>query len=333
MSHLTAAAKSSSASTRKGFTLVELLVVIAIIGVLVSLLLPAVQAARESARRSSCSNNMKQMALGTIEYEDSFKTLPFGNLGGAAFTAGFSTHARILPYIDQDNVYQMIDFRVAWNTVNNDPARLITVPVFICPSDRNRLPPTLGGRNNYYGNCGTTVLAGAKPTNVADVNYNIPENNGVFQRDKINKLADVLDGTSHTAMFSEKTTGDGDNTQIDPKSDTFQPGTHPLDADESYTQCNACNITTTATQGYSNVGAPWIQAYHSTTQYYHHLPPNGRSCMYPPGRISTTANSWHRGGVYSAMCDGSVRYHTDTIDIKVWRGMGTRAGGEAISAK
>jgi prepilin-type N-terminal cleavage/methylation domain-containing protein len=333
MSHLSNNTKSAFLTPRRGFTLVELLVVIAIIGVLVSLLLPAVQAARESARRTACSNNAKQISLGTIEYEDSHKTLPWGNLGGASFTAGFSPHARILPYIDQDNIYQMIDFRQPWNVVANDVPRLITVPAFICPSDRNRLPATLGGRNNYYGNCGINTLAGAPPTNPADINYGMPANNGVFQRDKINKLADVLDGTSHTAMFSEKTTGDGDNTLIDPKSDTFQPGTHPANADLSYTQCNACDISQVSKQGYSNVGAPWIQAYHSTTLYYHVLPPNGRSCMYPPGRISTTANSWHRGGVYTAMCDGSVRYHADGIELSVWRAMGTRDGGEPISAK
>lgn len=317
--------------SRSGFTLVELLVVIAIIGLLVALLLPAVQAAREAARRITCTNNVRQLALGVHEYEESYKAIPFGNLQGSSFTAGFSVHARVLPYIEQQAIYDSINFNVNYNDPLNAAAMNRTLPTFLCPSDKtSKLPKSLGGVNNYYANCGTTILAGAPPTNTSDPNYGMPANNGVFQRDKLNRLADIADGTAHTAMFSERVLGDGDNANVYEKGDTFRPGTFPSTADQALADCRACDISDLSKQGVSNVGAPWLQAYHSTTLYYHIAPPNGRSCMYPPGRIMTTASSWHRGGVMTAMCDGSVRFSPDQIDLVVWRAMGTRAGGENV---
>lgn len=265
-----------------------------------------------------------------MEYEESNKMLPYGNLQGSTFANGFSVHARILPYIEQGMVFDRINFNLAYNDVANDSARMQFVPAFVCPSDKTKLTPALGGKNNYYGNCGTTILAGAPPTLTTDPNFGMPANNGIFQRDKINKLADVTDGTSNTAMFSEKTSSDGDNAQVDEKSDTFRPGTFPANADAALADCKACDIKNLTKQGTSNVGAPWIQAYHSTTLYYHVAPPNGRSCMYPPGRIMTTANSWHRGGVYTAMCDGSVRFSVDSINLQIWRALGTREANDQV---
>ncbi len=92
------------------------------------------------------------------------------------------------------------------------------------------------------------------------------------------------------------------------------------------------NIQDLTLQGYSNVGGPWTYGYHSTTSYWHSGPPNTRSCMFPPSRIMTTANSRHPGGVNVAMADGSVRFVKDTVNLAAWRALGTRNGGEIVSA-
>ncbi len=90
-------------------------------------------------------------------------------------------------------------------------------------------------------------------------------------------------------------------------------------------------MTDLSRQGFSNVGSPWLRAYHSTTLYYHVLEPNSRSCMYPPGRIATTAGSRHTGGVQVGACDGSVHFVSSSIDLGIWRALGTRAGGEVAT--
>jgi prepilin-type N-terminal cleavage/methylation domain-containing protein/prepilin-type processing-associated H-X9-DG protein len=327
MSHL-----KNYKSSKRGFTLVELLVVIAIIGILVGLLLPAVQSAREAARRMQCSNNLKQLGLSMHNYESACKRFPSGNMSGSSFTLGLSTHARLLPYMEQSNVYQMVDFNYAYNHANNAAARLQTIPTFLCPSDNfSLLAATLGGGNSYYANSGTNILAGSPPTLTSDPNYGMPECNGVFYRDSKVRPADITDGLSNTFAFSEKIAGDGSNAMATRVSDTFQPGTYPSNADEAMRDCMAVNVNDLSKQGYSNVGAPWIQAYHSTTLYYHVLPPNTRSCMFPPGRIATTAGSRHTGGVNGALCDGSVRYVSGSVDVLVWRAFGTRNGGETNS--
>ncbi|HUG70302.1 MAG TPA: DUF1559 domain-containing protein [Pirellulaceae bacterium] len=312
--------------SRLAFTLVELLVVIAIIGILVALLLPAVQAAREAARRSECSNNMKQIALGLHNYHDTYKCFPYGTRSGS-----ISYLARMLPYIEQNALYDQIDFSVSYNHALNLPVMNTPVPAFLCPSDSDRLPTTLGARNNYYGNSGFNILFGNPSTNPSNSNFSMPPCNGVFVPDRVIKFADIRDGTSNTACISEKIKGDGSNGMSTPESDTFRPGTYPATPDEAYEQCRAVNVLDLTKQGYSNVGAPWLYSYHSTTRYYHVTPPNGRSCMYPPGRIATTAGSYHPGGANVALCDGSVRLVAETINVPTWRALGSRDGGEPLS--
>ncbi len=131
--------------------------------------------------------------------------------------------------------------------------------------------------------------------------------------------------------MSEKLTGDGSNAVSTPRTDTYRPGTYPNNADEATTQCNATDVTNLTLQGYSNVGGPWLQQYHSTNQYNHILPPNGRSCMFPPGRIATTANSNHTGGVHLMLCDGSVRFISENISLVTWRALGSINGGEVLA--
>jgi prepilin-type processing-associated H-X9-DG protein len=167
------------------------------------------------------------------------------------------------------------------------------------------------------------------PTNVNNGVVSAP--NGLFYSAQLIRIADILDGTSNTAAFSEHVVGDFSNSIATDLSDTFQPGTHPVTSDDAYNQCRATTISNLTMQGYSNVGAPWTYGYHSTTSYWHSAPPNSRSCMFPPSRISTTANSRHSAGVNVSMADGSVRFVKSSVNALTWRAVGTRNGGEVLS--
>ncbi len=308
---------------RSGFTLIELLVVIAIIAILIALLLPAVQQAREAARRTQCRNNLKQLGLAIHNYHDNYNCIPIADVNGTS--TPISAHARLLPGMDQAPLFNLVDFNFPYNHANNNTARMVTVPAFVCPSNVDNLPGTLGGRNTYYWNAGNGVVM------YDSGSTGQPPANGVIYHQRKVGFRDITDGLSNTAAMSEKMTGDGSNSISSPRTDTFQPGTYPNNADEAQQQCNATDTTDLTKQGYSNVGAPWLQQYHSTNQYNHVLPPNGRSCMYPPGRISTTANSQHVGGVHVLLCDGSVRFVSDNLHIGTWRALGSVAGGEVLA--
>ena len=103
-------------------------------------------------------------------------------------------------------------------------------------------------------------------------------------------------------------------------------------ADDAVAQCNAIDPTNISFQRFSDVGGPWLYGYHSTTIYFHSALPNTRSCMFPPGRIMTTAQSSHVGGVMIGMCDGSAKFVADGVDLAIWRGVGSMAGGEVVSS-
>jgi len=311
---------------RRGFTLIELLVVIAIIAVLVAILLPAVQQAREAARASQCRNNLKQLGIALHNYHELVGGFPMSKNSGNSFSA----QARILPQLDQTAVHNQIDFNVSPTHVNNTFAKGVTLPVYRCPTDTDMLPATSGGRNNYYTNTGTTVMNGLPGTTVGSTNYGLPMPDGVMFQDSFVRFGDIIDGTTNTALMSERMLGDGVNSISTPESDTFQPGTYPNTPDEARAQCHAVDVTDLSKQGKSNGGSPWLGPDHTTTYYYHTLTPNDRSCMYPPSRIATTANSRHTGGVHMLLCDGSVRFVTSSVDLAIWRALGTRNGKERI---
>jgi len=316
----------SGSSSRRGFTLIELLVVIAIIAVLIALLLPAVQQAREAARRTQCKNNLKQWGLAMHNYHDTYLVLPMGN-GTSGGGIRFSPQAATMPYFEQAAAYGRIDFSVSPSHANNAFVYNLTPPTFRCPSDDDNLPANLGGRNNYWVNVGTSVVNG----DVTGPNVGMPPQNGPFQTNKCISFGHISDGLSNTVMMSEKRLGDGSNGVSTPETDHFAPGTYPNDADEAMQQCRAMDVTDLSFQSESNVGAPWLPQNNDGTYYMHILPPNDRSCRFPPQRMAGTANSRHTGGVHSLLTDGSVRFVSQNLDIAVWRGIGTRAKGEVTA--
>jgi prepilin-type N-terminal cleavage/methylation domain-containing protein/prepilin-type processing-associated H-X9-DG protein len=308
----------------RAFTLIELLVVIAIIAILIGLLLPAVQKVREAAARAQCSNNLKQLALAAHNYHDANGKLPPGRDANS-----LSTHSYLLPYIEQGNLCMMMDMMSSWDAMSNSMATAVPVKIFLCPSDPTSQVPAGWAGNNYRTNQGNGILHSQPSTNSSDPNYGMPAPNGPFVPVLTVKLTDITDGTSSTAAFSEHMKGDFNNGVSTPN-DTFQPGTFPNTPDEAVSQCRAIDPNNLSLQGRSDVGAPWIRGYHSTTAYFHVAPPGDRSCMYPPGRISTTANSAHTNGVNVSMCDGSVRFVAYSIPLLTWRAMGSRNGGEVV---
>jgi prepilin-type N-terminal cleavage/methylation domain-containing protein/prepilin-type processing-associated H-X9-DG protein len=317
-----------------GFTLIELLVVIAIIGILIALLLPAIQAAREAARRANCISNLRQFGLAMHNFESARKHFPQGDTSQNN-SNGLSVHARLLSYMEETSLHDLVQTDVSYDHQENDDARMTRVSLFLCPSNSGDSLvadvsiKTSGAPTNYHVNQGSGILWSVWPALAP--NDTQPQPNGVMIRYYKIRPKDVTDGLSRTAAFAERNLGDGSNSVSTVESDSYAPGTYPNNADEALQQCNAVDATDLSKQGVSDVGMPWIRAYHSTTMYFHGSTPNGRSCMYPPGRIMTTASSRHKGGVNLLMSDGSSRFVTDDIGVNVWRALGTRNGDEVIS--
>jgi prepilin-type N-terminal cleavage/methylation domain-containing protein/prepilin-type processing-associated H-X9-DG protein len=334
---------------RRGFTLVELLVVIAIIGVLVALLLPAVQAAREAARRSQCANHLKQWALGCHNYHSTYEAFPHGRLDPAVGGYRWSMQASVLPYIEQGNVYTIIDYTNP-ASINDPRVTNVKIPVCYCPSDSDRMTNAADpgnavghGRTSYRGNGGNDsgwILSGA----VINIAASPEQNNGIFVTNRIVRMADILDGTSNTALLSEAIMGDGDQTRVSLLGDYFQIPYGPADPTPAdriaiYNECRNL-VPTTSTPQWSYSGRYWYVGNYAVSRYNHIMPPNGKSCACSgPGALNvrmnykgtaTTASSRHPGGVQVALADGSVRFVPQTIDINTWWALGSRDGAEVL---
>ncbi|HET6425215.1 MAG TPA: DUF1559 domain-containing protein [Planctomycetaceae bacterium] len=306
--------------SRHGFTLIELLVVIAIIAILIALLLPAVQQAREAARRTQCRNHLKQLGLALHNYHDNFLCFPFGQDGAKSYLA----ISQLLPYFDQAPLYNTINFNLPYNDATNTAARNTELPGLRCPSDFGNPLSASGVATNYLMNKGTGVIW-ADPSGP---NASFPPQNGVMFYQSCVRMRDITDGTSNTAAASERVLADGNNGTISPLADVFFSPLAPTTADEAVTMCNAVDINNLANQFPLFMGAPWMHGQHT---YLHVNTPNQRSCgFFTVLRANMPANSRHTGGVHALLCDGSVRFVSENIDRPIWRAVGTRAGGETI---
>ena len=334
----------SSTGLPRGFTLIELLVVIAIIGALVALLLPAVQAAREAARRIHCVNNLKQIGVALHNYHSAVGSFPVGFL----FTAGpvpattsplqyrWSALAQMAPYLEQPALYDALnfDFPVAYKPTGgpspfwpfypaNTTAMATTVASFLCPSD-GAPPPMAGSGPVNYVFCSGSGAGGGDAAGA----------DGAFILGPAMSLADLTDGSSHTAASSEQLLG-----LAGPYSQTT-PSPIPYPASRAMARMAAGPLTdagcATAPFGWLlNKGAGWWDGNYLNTLYNHREPPNsaGYDCITYHNPGWKAARSLHPGGVNLLLCDGHVAFATDSVDRNVWRALSTRSGGETTSSE
>lgn len=330
---------------REAFTLVELLVVIAVIGILVALLLPAVQAAREAARRMSCQNNLKQLGLALHNYEGTHRVFPPSTItdGGAAGQP-WSGQAMLLPYLEGDTTYTLIDFSSGYhqppNTTNFPPLGVapLRVPVLLCPSDPNdRARLNAAGVPEHYPLCyglNVGMYHIYNPVTRAD-------GGGAFAVNGRIGPASFVDGLSNTLAISEVKA-------FTPRfHDAVLPAAPP--ASPAAVSPSVSGGAWSTTNGHTE----WVcgRAIHNgfTTTFTPNtkVPHQAAGATYDidvtssrEGRNLTdityavvTSRSFHPGVVNSLLMDGSVRSMGQTIDLAIWRGLGTRAGGEPVSAE
>ncbi len=324
------------------FTLVELLVVIAIIGVLVALLLPAVQAAREAARRTSCLNNLKQIALGTLNYEAANRGLPKGtnnavgqSRNGLVWYDDYTWFTFILPYLEGDNAFNGFDMKQTYLGNHHEQARAFYLPMFDCPSDTqdhvynqpgdgnsaNNNDPFNRYYYNYVANYGNTGTGQA-----LNVTYPGPDRivfgGAPFTYGKPIALEEITDGTSNTLVYSEliKSKGEIPGTGHDWLGSmgdiSIGRGAH------AFSGVWPPNSPTPDVIEWRCSDAPGIVC--DDTLY----PDAAAVNTQIPTRINRSARSFHSGGVNAARVDGSTGFYSDDIDRFVWRALSTSAGSE-----
>ena len=322
---------------RQGFTLIELLVVIAIIAILVALLLPAVQQAREAARRSSCKNNLKQLGLALHNYHDTHNVFP----PGTTDTREVGWHVQILPYVEQGPLFDSIDFSVFTGSSPGNVG-LQKIPSYLCPSSAKMFSNGSSTQytTHYYGNGGPKnrtdpagvplateqeyTCAGTNSDNrVAqcstgnDTNYGGYSQHGVLGRRSALNMRDVLDGTSNTLMVFEISNsfaqrGNGRDEMLIWRqwtrggsgtfSGTFKNVAHPPNRHAGY--------------GFLEDGVTRVC-------------PDSTSSPCKLNDISM--GSEHKGGCQVVMCDGAVKFVSDNVDLNVLKGIASRNGGEVAS--
>ena len=331
----------------RGFTLIELLVVIAVIAILIGLLLPAVQSARESARRARCANNLRQIGLALQAYHAQYNAFPYQsswynpNRPVPSFCAvgvpdvNFSAQVRLTPFLEESALFNSLNVdlelcpELGFSPQRpNTTALNVRLAVLICPSDG--IAVSGGGYpTSYRGNVGV----GPTP----DTSSEHPDSgNGFFPRQDRFTAALITDGLSNTVAFSERVVGSGQDGPISPTRDFGDSGGNRgsfLTADLALDVCRLAaaspNFPLTRVGGYR-----WYNATRADAYYCHAQEPNGSipDAFVERGEVSgiATARAIHPGGVNALMGDGSTRFVTGSIQRAVWRALGTRAGGELV---
>jgi len=327
---------------RRGFTLVELLVVIAIIGILIALLLPAVQAAREAARRSQCTNNLKQLGLALHNYHDANKCFPYRMGGGSGSGWGTVTLPRLsgfvplLGFIEQGAMAAQVgnDPTYVWNTAFQP--WVTQIPALLCPSDPSTKEISVIGQNNY------AFSIGDQYNNTDWASYPTPPpTRGLFGPNTSVTFADILDGTSNTAAMSEIVRPPSSNAF---GSNTTSNTTNPINCRASFVNGQ---YTTAILDRDRSLGTRWCDGRVGYVSFNTILPPNGPVCNGQTTSGILTAGSRHPGGANVMLADASVRFVSQTIDTGdlsaacvtsgqspygVWGRVGSKAGGETLSS-
>lgn len=330
---------------RPAFTLIELLVVIAIIAILVGLLLPAIQKVRESANRLRCQNNLKQIGLALHGYMDTCVTLPPNGVyvyagSQVVQTSPWSAVSRLLPFIEQENLFRNVDFSVSYSSQPGISSK--RVGTFICPSEIKDMgsgsDPTFGNKHwtlDYALNMGTWGVLTRKSSAMTG-------GDGAFGPNRGFATQDFVDGMSNTLALAEVK---GYTTRIagTPNTQIFAPApTVPN------TPADLTGFSLAAFDATKQTHVEWVDGKVHETGFTTVFSPNtkveyaGGGVTYDVDFISATesnlgdtyaavtSRSYHSGGVNAVFMDGSVRFCADTISQKTWRALGTRAGGEVI---
>ena len=344
---------------RSAFTLIELLVVIAIIAILVAILLPAVQQAREAARRSQCKNNLKQLGLAMMNYESthgSFPQMSFRkpNAGnpqwGLQPWEGFSPQTMVLPFMEQATLYSELDLDLSAGVQPNLNAARQEIEAYLCPSDvpyrdaGNTFGPTQSNGESGWG--GLNYLCNTGPN--LSYGIDVTAQRGFFNIDRTIGIRDILDGASMALMMAERVHGDATNSAYDPKGDARRGNAR--DVFNSYrglfmptraeieTLDSLCQDVTTPTAGnhYSTGGENWMRPANGWTMFSTALAPNGEflDCSTGGGLMDGlgffTASSRHAGSVQAVMGDGRVKLFNENIDLGAWQALGAIDDGELV---
>jgi len=362
-------------SLAKAFTLIELLVVIAIIAVLIALLLPAVQAAREAARRAQCTNNLKQLGLAVHNYHSSYNSLPayvifLGPAGADPANNGQNNNngwgwdaswaVSLLPYVEQSPLYNSFNFSISADSPVNTTVTYNALATLICPSDASKQRPDYPwAPTNYRSNYGIPgVIRLWAGTIVPNYTSNPAQWWGVDSNLAYFGFEGVTDGTSNTALFSEKLMGAALPQVTVNVSSPYAPRTaFPFTGD--WTQYNTGNTTLALSYMQTCNSLPGTQVANPDSNwgngfswalanpwnfllngYNHSNTPNKLTCLWTADQGGEwggvvgliTATSSHPGGVNVTMTDGSVKFVKNSIGIQTWWAIGTRNGNEVLSA-
>lgn len=315
---------------RRGFTLIELLVVIAIIAILIALLLPAVQQAREAARRTQCKNNLKQLALAAHNYHDTHSSFPL-NAGSSLY--GYSAQAQLLPFHEQANLHSLIDFQqpaqlgLPWMPRMNpaiQPVASRPLNVLMCPSESG--DPFYVDSNGDSWAGGNYLLNGGSG---GGTEYCSSGNDGLFWRGSRVKFRDITDGTSNTVFMAESLFG---NREAD--TTTLQDARRQMKRVSGGPPCvptGDAMLVMPATRYEGRRAGAWILStgYHALVHAY--FTPNAKlPDMVHHGEVVSGPRSMHIGGAQVSLCDGSVRFVSDNVDLAVFRNTFARNDGNVL---